>query len=153
MIQTTGNRREDLPHLRVDDLSYSYVEGGSRREVLHGVSLELRGGECLALLGRSGSGKSTLLNLIAGIETPASGSVVLSGRELTAMSERERTLLRRRDIGFVHQAFNLLPELTVAENLRLPLALNRLDSTSISPLLAAVGLADRANAYPDSWSG
>ncbi len=153
MIQASGIQREDAPRLRVEDLHYSYMEGGGHRQVLRGVSLELRGGECLALIGRSGSGKSTLLNLIAGIETPASGSVVLAGHELTAMNERERTLLRRRHIGFVHQSFNLLPELTVAENLRLPLQLNRMDPGPVGSLLAAVGLADRAGAYPDQLSG
>ncbi|MDX9741912.1 MAG: ABC transporter ATP-binding protein [Gammaproteobacteria bacterium] len=154
MIQAARNGREaDPPQLLVDDLHYAYTEGTGRREVLRGVSLNLHGGECLALLGRSGSGKSTLLNLIAGIETPASGSVVLHGHELTAMSEHERTLLRRRHIGFVHQTFNLLPELTVAENLRLPLQLNGLSSTAIHPMLEAIGLADRANAYPDRLSG
>lgn len=154
MIQAGRNERETAPSsLRVRELRYAYREGDGHREVLRGASLELRGGECLALVGRSGSGKSTLLNLIAGIDTPDSGKIELDGRELTAMSERDRTLVRRRHIGFVHQSFNLLPELTVEENLRLPLELNGLSSAPVRALLEAIGLADRAAAYPDRLSG
>lgn len=154
MIQAGRNGREAAPNfLRVSGLRYAYLEGDGRREVLRGASLEMRGGECLALVGRSGSGKSTLLNLIAGIDRPDSGTIELNGRELTGMNERERTLVRRRRIGVVHQSFNLLPELTVAENLRLPLELNGLPSAPVRALLEAIGLADRAAAYPDRLSG
>ncbi len=93
------------------------------REVLTGAQLTLHRGEFVVLLGRSGSGKSTLLNLISGIDLPTRGTVRVEGRELSRLSERERTLLRRERIGFIFQAFNLLPTLTVEENVRLPLEL------------------------------
>ena len=95
--------------------------GGS---CLHDASRRFRQGEFVALLGRSGSGKSTLLNLISGIDRPDGGQVWVGGQELTAMGERERTLFRRKHIGFIFQFFNLIPTLTVLENVTLPLELN-----------------------------
>ena len=125
--------------------------------MLDGVSATFRCGESVALRGRSGSGKSTLLNLISGIDTPDTGTVEIDGRDLTAMAEKERTLYRRRHIGFVYQAFNLVPTLTVADNVRLVLELNNVDAAAsaarIAELLAAVGLERRANAHPDVLSG
>jgi putative ABC transport system ATP-binding protein len=114
-------------------------------------------GETVALRGRSGSGKSTLLNLISGIDAPDSGEVEVAGRNVTLMSERERTLFRREYIGFVYQAFNLVPTLTVADNIRLVLELNSVARSEaeerIRYLLDAVGLSDRAMSYPDILSG
>ena len=154
MIQAAPNRAEaGEPLLRVSGLGHGYREGGRERTVLRGIDLEVRAGECIALLGRSGSGKSTLLNLISGIDIPSAGRVSLQGCDLTAMSERERTLVRRRHVGFVYQSFNLLPTLTVEENLLLPLELNGLDGARARELLAEGGLADRAGAYPDRLSG
>ncbi len=109
-----------------------------------------------SLLGRSGSGKSTLLNLIAGIDLPTSGRVRYGDTDLTDLSERERTLFRRRHIGFVFQSFNLIPTLTVGENVRLPLDLTGQQAGAekkVADLLGAVGLADRARAFPDTLSG
>jgi putative ABC transport system ATP-binding protein len=107
--------------------------------------------------GRSGSGKSTLLNLIGGIDTPDEGRVLVAGVDLTGLSERDRTLFRREHIGFVYQAFNLVPTLDVADNIRLVLELNgvpyRESQRRIGELLEAVGLADRAASYPDVLSG
>jgi len=144
-------------HVRLTELTHGYVEGGQRHDVLRGVNAEFRRGESVALRGRSGSGKSTLLNLVCGIDLPDAGTVEIAGRNLTAMTERERTLFRRRHIGFVYQAFNLVPTLSVADNVCLVLELNgvaRPDAGSrVRDLLDAVGLADRADSYPDVLSG
>ena len=126
-------------------------------EVLRSLDFEATAGETIAVVGPSGSGKSSLLNLISGIDRPDAGRVVVAGVELTGLSERERTLFRRRHIGFVYQAFNLVPTLSVADNIRLILELNRIGkretSIRVEALLDAVGLADRADAYPDLLSG
>ena len=135
----------------------SFREGASEHVVLDDVDAEFRRGETIALRGRSGSGKSTLLNLVGGIDTPDAGRVVVAGVDLTGLTERARTLFRRRHIGFVYQAFNLVPTLTVADNIRLVLELNDVprDETDarIAALLRAVGLDDRADSYPDILSG
>lgn len=134
-------------------MSHAYREGDRLREVLHDLDLDVHDSECIALVGRSGSGKSTLLNLISGIDLPASGEIVINNHNLTRMDERARTLFRRRHIGFVYQFFNLLPTLTVIENLQLPLELNRQDHQRAHALLEEVGLAERADDYPDRLSG
>lgn len=141
------------PSLSVRNVRHAYAEGDRRREVLHALDLEATAGECIALVGRSGSGKSTLLNLISGIDLPAAGQVFINGLDLTRMSERDRTLFRRRHIGFVYQFFNLLPTLTVLENLLLPLELNRQKHDRAHALLAEIGLVDRAGDFPDRLSG
>jgi len=134
-----------------------FREGDREHVVLDGVDLDIRRGETVALRGRSGSGKSTLLNLIGGIDAPDAGTVTVDGVELTGLSEHDRTLFRRERIGFVYQAFNLVPTLSVADNVRLVLELNKVPqaeaSTRIEELLDAVGLADRASSYPDVLSG
>jgi putative ABC transport system ATP-binding protein len=125
--------------------------GGTRpREVLRDVSLEVRRGEYVAIVGESGVGKSTLLNLIAGLDPPDAGSILLDGRDIPSLDDAARTLLRRAAIGFVFQAFHLLPHLTVAQNVALPLALN---GKAPGEMLAAVGLAAAAAAYPRELSG
>lgn len=138
-------------------LRRAYVEGERTREVLRGVDFEVRTGEFLALLGRSGSGKSTLLNLIGGIDRPDAGEIRIADTPVTALTERERTLFRRRHVGFVYQFYNLIPTLTVEENLLLPLELNGRTGAAadeaVARLLAEVGLADRARAFPDRLSG
>ena len=142
--------------LQLCQLRKSYPEGNLERAVLAGVDAEIASGEIVALLGRSGSGKSTLLNLIAGIDLPSSGSVWAEGTNLSLLSERERTQFRRRHVGFVFQAFNLIPTLTVAENLQLPLELNGNGSSAFSripELLSKLGLAERAETFPDRLSG
>src|SRR3954454_203628 len=111
------------PAVRLEEVSKSFVEGGRTREVLRGISLTVAEGELVALVGRSGSGKSTLLNLVAALDRPTAGRLEVGGRELGGLDERARTLFRRSPVGFVFQFFNLLPTLTVEENVLLPLEL------------------------------
>ena len=138
-------------------LGKSFTEGQRRHRVLDDVSADFLRGETIAVRGRSGSGKSTLLNLIGGIDTPDAGRIIVAGVDLTGLTERDRTLFRREHIGFVYQAFNLVPTLSVADNIRLVLELNRVPAREgqqrIEELLDAVGLADRADSYPDVLSG
>jgi putative ABC transport system ATP-binding protein len=147
-----------MASVELRSVSKAFEEGGQRREVLCDLSLTVGPGEVVALVGRSGSGKSTLLNVIAGIDQPTAGTIAVDGELVSALSERERTLFRRRRLGFVFQAFNLLPTLTVEENVLLPLELVGRASEAgardqVTRLLAAVGLADRARAFPDRLSG
>jgi putative ABC transport system ATP-binding protein len=143
--------------VELQGVSKAYSEGEATREVLTGAHLTLRRGEFTVLLGRSGSGKSTLLNLISGIDLPTRGTLRVEGRDVAALSERERTLLRRERIGFVFQAFNLLPTLTVEENVRLPLELLGRRGAEVDArvraLLARVGLGGRERSFPDRLSG
>lgn len=143
--------------LSAQHLAYSYPEAGQRQQVLRDVNLQLVAGEQVALVGSSGSGKSTLLNLLGGIDQPESGEVRIAGQSLQALKEPALTLFRRQHIGFVYQQFNLIPTLTVAENVRLPLELLGLSSTEqqtrLEQWLDAVGLAHRQAAFPDQLSG
>jgi putative ABC transport system ATP-binding protein len=143
--------------IRLEGVSKTYEEAGATRAVLHAVSVSIGRGEIAVLLGKSGSGKSTMLNLISGIDTPSGGAVWVDGQDLTRLSERERTLFRRRSIGFIFQFFNLVPTLTVLENVLLPLELNGRGGpaarTAAVTMLAEVGLADRGASYPDRLSG
>ena len=147
----------DVPAIELSCVSRRFREGAREHVVLDGVNLVVHRGETVALRGRSGSGKSTLLNLIAGIDLPDSGQVVVAGQDLGALSERERTLFRRARLGFVYQAFNLVPTLSVADNIRLVLELNAVPKSAaddrIAGLLDAVGLAGRADSFPDVLSG
>ena len=145
------------PAIQARGLCRRFREGAREHIVLDGVDLDIRRGETVALRGRSGSGKSTLLNLIGGIDAPDAGSVTVAGIDLTGLAERERTLFRRKHIGFIYQAFNLVPTLNVADNVRLVLELNKVPaveaSARIDDLLGAVGLLDRAESFPDVLSG
>ena len=145
------------PAVELRHLSKTYREGEAERVVLRDVSLTVAGGEIVVLVGRSGSGKSTLLNLIAGVDKPTAGSVAVNGTDLTALDEQARTRFRRRHIGFVFQFFNLIPLLTVEENLLLPLDLNgRADEKGVArarDLLERVGLAGRGDSFPERLSG
>jgi putative ABC transport system ATP-binding protein len=143
--------------LRVEHLSKSFQEGPHRRSVLRDASAVFGRGESVAIVGESGSGKSTLLNLISGIDHADDGAIWLDGENLVTLDERRRTLFRRRNVGFVFQFFNLLPTLTVQENIVLPLELNGVNGTQATQraqsLLDAVGLGDRADSFPDRLSG
>ncbi len=144
-------------YLRIVDLCKDYLEGGMTRRVLEHTSLDMAQGEVIAILGKSGSGKTTLLNLISGIDRADCGEVYLEGVRLTSLNDRERTLFRRQKIGFIFQFFNLIPTLTVWENVILPLELNeRADAAGaarVRDLLEAVGLTGREKTYPDRLSG
>jgi len=146
-----------LPTVRLEGVTRSYGEGSRRRDVLRDVNLEIAAGERLALLGRSGSGKSTLLNLLGAIDRPDAGRILIGNRDLSRAGERERTLFRRRHVGFVYQFFNLIPTLSAGDNLGLPLELNRVGEAEIQARVAealeAVGLADRHDDFPDRLSG
>jgi putative ABC transport system ATP-binding protein len=124
------------------------------RAVLKGCDLAVAPGEVVAILGESGAGKSTLLNLVAGLDTPDSGEVWLVGQRFDDRSDDERTRLRRRSVGFVFQAFHVLPHLTVGQNVALPLALlGEPPAERVAALLQAVGLADRSDSWPRELSG
>jgi putative ABC transport system ATP-binding protein len=146
---------EEMLELR--DVSKSYREGDRRRVVFERLDAAFAHGQLVAITGRSGSGKSTMLNLISGIDLPDAGSIVLDGIDLTRLGDRERTLARRHKIGFVFQFFNLIPTLSVMENLLLPLELvGRRGARArgwASDLLERVGLAERASSFPESLSG
>ena len=140
--------------VRLDRVTKDYSEGRELRHVLKDASLEVAEGEFVAIRGRSGSGKSTVLNLVAGIDRPSSGEVYVAGSALSRLGPRERTLLRRDHIGFVFQFFNLIPTLSVLENVLLPAELSgRDESRRAADLLERVGLADRAASFPDRLSG
>lgn len=125
--------------------------------ILDDISVTVKHGESVAILGHSGCGKSTLLNLVSGIDKVDSGKVIVDGIDLTALSENHRTLFRRKHIGFVYQSFNLIQTLTAIENVQLPLQLNGYKPAEILTLsenmLDQVGLSDRLNSFPDQLSG
>ncbi len=127
------------------------------RTVLDGLGLKVAAGEYVAIVGESGSGKSTLLNLIAGLDRPDSGTVAVDGANLAAMNDEHRTLTRRARLGFVFQSFHILPHLTVAQNVELPLVLlgvaRDARAERVAELLAAVGLGDRGDSMPRELSG
>ena len=149
--------RSNLEFIRLEQLAKSYMEGSHERCVLCDMSATFAEGEFVAILGKSGSGKSTLLNVISGIDRVDSGSVWFGGQNLTALDDRQRTLFRRRKIGFIFQFLNLIPTLTVWENVVLPLELNGLttpdDTRRAEGLLEAVELLDRRTTFPDRLSG
>jgi putative ABC transport system ATP-binding protein len=143
--------------LCLEALSKKYFEGDQDRIVLQETSVSFAKGEIAAILGKSGSGKTTLLNLISGIDLPDQGSVWIDGQNMTGLDDQRRTLFRRKNIGFVFQFFNLIPTLTVWENLILPLELNRkfdkAGEQHARELMEWVGLPDRLKTYPDRLSG
>ncbi|MFD6190617.1 ABC transporter ATP-binding protein [Streptomyces sp. NPDC060275] len=141
--------------IRLRSVSRRYGAGDGTVTALDDVSLSLPRGSFTAVMGPSGSGKSTLLQCAAGLDRPTSGSVVVGGTELTGLSERRLTLLRRERVGFVFQAFNLLPSLTAAQNVALPLRLagRRPPRDRVREALRQVGLADRARHRPTELSG
>jgi putative ABC transport system ATP-binding protein len=142
--------------LAIRGLAKAY-SGPRSRTVLAGIDLDLGSGEYVAVMGESGIGKSTLLNLVAGLDRPDAGSIVFDGVELSQLDDDALTVLRRTRMGFVFQAFHILPYLTVAQNVALPLLLSgSLDgaaSVRVDEMLAAVGLADRAVSSPSELSG
>jgi putative ABC transport system ATP-binding protein len=140
--------------LRCEALAKTYVSGGREITVLRDITFELEPGGFLAVTGPSGSGKSTLLGLLAGLDRPARGRVVLDGHDLSTLSEDERALLRAEKVGFVFQSFHLIPTLTARENIQVPLELRGEDGRArAAELLTRVGLGDRGHHYPAQLSG
>ena len=140
--------------LELKDITKSFSGVDGDVEVLRGVSLGLDAGQTLALTGESGSGKSTILHISAGLEVPDGGSLHLEGVEINELSEAERANLRRSEVGIVFQQFNLIPSLTVEENIGFQASLaGRRDKTFESELVEALGLEDQLKKYPESLSG
>lgn len=141
--------------LKVQHLCKTYGKGESKVEAVKDASFSLEKGEFAALIGESGSGKSTMLNCIGGLDTPTSGKILLNCEDLFSMRENERTIFRRRNIGFIFQAFNLIRELDVENNIGFPMLLDqrKSDKEKLEELLEILGLKDRRHALPDQLSG
>jgi len=143
--------------VRTDNVCRHYTMGGNIIRAVDGISLEIEAGEFVALLGQSGSGKSTLLNLLAGLDRPTSGSVLVHGRDLAHMSSEELARYRRNDVGMVFQAFHLVPSMKVTENVELPMRFAEVDrgerATRVRESLERVGLAKRMDHRPAELSG
>jgi putative ABC transport system ATP-binding protein len=143
------------PAVAATAVTRRYGEGESAVDALRGVTLEVPAGQFTAVMGPSGSGKSTLMHLLAGLDTPTSGTVTIGGEDITAMNDKQLTKLRRRHIGFVFQTFNLLPTLTAEENILLPLSIagRKTPKGELEALVARVGLTERRDHRPSELSG
>jgi putative ABC transport system ATP-binding protein len=143
------------PAVAATAVTRRYGDGESAVDALRGVTLEVPAGQFTAVMGPSGSGKSTLMHLLAGLDSPSSGTVEIGGEDITTMSDKQLTRLRRRHIGFVFQQFNLLPTLTAEENILLPLSIagRKGDKADLEALIARVGLQDRRRHRPSEMSG
>ncbi len=141
--------------LEVSNVSKTYGSGEAAVKALKKVSFSVPKGEYVAIVGESGSGKSTLLNMIGALDTPTSGKVVISGKEIFSMNDRKLTIFRRRNIGFIFQAFNLIPELTVEQNIVFPVLLDyqKPDRKYLEELLSVLNLKERRNHLPSQLSG
>ena len=155
LVMANYTQHPDGTLIAAEHVSKSFQVGASQIEILHDVSLTVSESEVCAIMGPSGSGKSTLLYCLAGLEQPSSGEVFLLGDSVVRRSRRELAQLRRTELGFVFQSYNLLPTLPVFENVALPFRLRgeRVDRSRIEEALASVGLAGRGNALPPSMSG
>jgi putative ABC transport system ATP-binding protein len=147
--------RDPGPLVSASGLVRRFGDGSSAVDALRGVTLDIEAGRMTAIMGPSGSGKSTLMHLLAGLDAPTEGSIVLDGVEITGLSEKKLTQLRRDTIGFVFQFFNLLPMLTAEENVTLPLSIagRKVDAGWLDTLLDEVGLDDRRDHRPSELSG
>ncbi len=143
--------------IRFENVTKTFREGDQERAVLQGVNATIERGEFVAIVGRSGSGKSTLLNLLAGLDTPTQGDIFITGTNIARLNDNDRTLFRRKHIGFVFQFFNLIPTLSVRENVLMTAELSGWKDSDAqaraNQLLQSVGLLDRANVFPDKLSG
>jgi putative ABC transport system ATP-binding protein len=143
------------PAVAATAVTRRYGDGESAVDALRGVTLEVPAGQFTAVMGPSGSGKSTLMHLLAGLDTPSAGTVEIGGEDITSMTDKQLTKLRRRHIGFVFQQFNLLPTLTAEENILLPLSISgrKPDKADLEALVARVGLQERRRHRPSQLSG
>lgn len=141
--------------LQTTDLVKTYGDGDTAVHALRGVNLAVGKGEFVAIVGTSGSGKSTLLHMLGGLDHPTSGSVTVDGKELGTMGDEELTIFRRRKIGFVFQSFNLVPVLSVYENIVLPIELDggKVDKDYVDEIIRTLGMEEKVNAYPNQLSG
>ena len=141
--------------ITMQNVNKSYKMGSGSLHVLKDISLTVEQGEYLAILGPSGSGKSTLLNMIGALDTPTSGKVLIDGKDIFSMNDKKLTVFRRRNIGFIFQAFNLVPELTVEQNIIFPVLLDyqKPDKKYLEELLAVLNLKERRNHLPSQLSG
>lgn len=141
--------------LEVIDLRKIYGSGANQVNALRGVSLKVEKGEFVCVVGTSGSGKSTLLHMMGGLDIPTSGKVLVNGREIFSLEEEERTIFRRRNIGFVFQSYNLVPVLNAFENILLPVELDgeKADMDFIMQIVETLGLKEKLNALPNQLSG
>jgi putative ABC transport system ATP-binding protein len=155
MLSFTGRRKYIMEILKVEKLCKTYGKGETQVNALRDVSFTMRRGEFAVVVGESGSGKSTLLNCIGGLDDPTSGRVYLEGRDLFSMKEQERTVFRRRNIGFVFQSFHLVPELTVEQNIIFPILLDykKPDPALVDEILQVLGLTERRRHLPSQLSG
>ena len=141
--------------LKISGLEKTYTSGSKELKVLQNISFDVEKGQTFSIVGPSGSGKTTLLGICAGLDKPTAGKIELCGRDLSALDEDERALLRNKEVGFIFQNFQLLPTLTALENVSVPLELQGAKdaATSASALLEKVGLKDRLHHYPSQLSG
>lgn len=141
--------------LEVQSISKTYGSGEAAVHALKNVSFSVPKGEYVAIVGESGSGKSTLLNMIGALDNPTSGKVLIEGKDIFAMKESKRTIFRRRNIGFIFQAFNLIPELTVEQNIIFPILLDyqKPNQKYLEELLEVLNLKERRNHLPGQLSG
>ncbi len=157
MVRVDGDDNGGTSLIQVRGLDKTYRRGSEVIHVLQGLNLDVDAGDFVAFMGPSGSGKTTLLNLLGGLDVPSAGSITVAGDEITHMSTRKLTAWRARHVGFVFQMYNLIPVLTAAQNVELPLLLTRLSPATrrrhVETALTVVGLADRMRHYPRQLSG
>jgi putative ABC transport system ATP-binding protein len=157
MVRVDGDDNGGASLIRVRGLDKTYRRGSEVIHVLQGLNLDVDAGDFVAFMGPSGSGKTTLLNLLGGLDVPSAGSITVAGDEITHMSARKLTAWRARHVGFVFQMYNLIPVLSAAQNVELPLLLTSLSPASrrrhVEMVLTIVGLADRMRHYPRQLSG
>jgi len=156
--ELTGRKAKPMSEralaVELTKVTKSYRSGNSLQTVLSEADLSVERGQFIVILGRSGSGKSTLLNLLGAMDKPTSGRVTIEDADISELGDHERTLFRRTSLGFIFQAYNLIPTLSVQENILLPLALNNgADGAGVTDLLEELGLGDKADAFPEDLSG
>ena len=141
--------------LRTEGLVKTYGTGETKVEALRGVDLSVNKGEFLSIVGTSGSGKSTLLHMLGGLDRPTEGKVIIDGKDIFSLKDEELTIFRRRKIGFVFQAFNLVPVMSVYENIVLPIELDgeKPDQDFVNEIISTLGLSEKTKAYPSQLSG